>query len=53
MGNLGWEIKPLGWIALIVVIGIILYFFFKVAGKRVEGPRVLHRFKETETKDKV
>ena len=30
MNNLGWEIKPLGWIALIVVIGIVLYFFFKV-----------------------
>ncbi len=24
----GWEIKPLGWIALIVLIGAVIYFVF-------------------------
>jgi hypothetical protein len=32
MDNPGWEIKPLGWIVLILAAGIVLYllyFFFK------------------------
>lgn len=24
----GWEIKPLGWVALIAAIGIVIYFMF-------------------------
>ncbi len=24
----GWEIKPLGWVALIVLIGVVFYFLF-------------------------
>jgi len=24
----GWEIRPLGWVALIVLIGIVIYFTF-------------------------
>ncbi len=24
----GWEIKPLGWVALIALIGIVIYFIF-------------------------
>ncbi len=24
----GWEIKPLGWVSLIALIGIVIYFLF-------------------------
>ncbi len=28
MKNTGWEIKPLGWIALIMLVGTAVYFIF-------------------------
>ena len=28
MKNAGWEIKPLGWVALIMLGGAVIYFIF-------------------------
>jgi len=28
MKNIGWEIKPLGWVVLIMLAGAIIYFTF-------------------------
>ena len=35
MKNAGWEIKPLGWVALIMLAGIVIYFtFFTINQKK-------------------
>ncbi len=45
MENAGWEIKPLGWIALILLFGVVIYFtFFHI---KPHSPQVEQRKKPT------
>jgi hypothetical protein len=34
MENIGWEIRPLGWILLFIVLGLLAYYL----ANRLQGP---------------